>query len=267
VTDHPPNGPEKGGWDPAQYLRFADQRTRPGMELLARIPATDPSTVFDLGCGTGHLTAALALRWPSATVTGLDSSAEMLERARASYPDLGFQQADIADWYPTEPPDLIYSNATLHWLDRHEELFPRLLRLLPEGGVLAVQMPDNNREPSHLVVQHVVDDGPWAERALPLLLRAPVARPANYRQWLGEEAILDQWETIYHHELRGEDPVLEWVMGTLLRPILRILTEAERVAFLDRVAEGYRLHYPPGPDGTTVLPFRRQFLIAVRRTR
>lgn len=267
MTGLPPTGPEKGGWDPAQYLRFADERSRPGMELLARIPATERATIFDLGCGTGHLTAALALRWPPATVTGIDNSGEMLERARASHPDLTFEEADIAHWTPASRPDLIYSNATLHWLDHHEALFPRLLRLLPEGGVLAVQMPDNSREPSHLVVQHVVDDGPWAERASPLLRRAPVARPAVYRQWLGEEAILDQWETIYHHELRGEDPVLEWVMGTLLRPILRVLTEAERVAFLDRVAEGYRQYYPSESDGTTILPFRRQFLIAVRRTR
>lgn len=240
MTGRPPPGPESGGWDPSQYLRFADERTRPGMELLARIPATDPSTIFDLGCGTGHLTAALALRWPPATVTGIDNSDEMLERARASHPDLTFEQADIAHWNPADPPDLIYSNAALHWLDHHEELFPRLLRLLPEGGVLAVQMPDNSREPSHLVVQHVVDVGPWAERASPLLLRSPVARPAAYRQWLGDEATLDQWETIYHHELRGDDPVLEWLMGTLLRPILRVLTEDERVVFLDRVAEGYR---------------------------
>lgn len=255
------------GWEPAQYLRFADERTRPGMELLARIAVTEPATIFDLGCGTGHLTAALAMRWPQATVSGIDSSAEMLARARATHPDITFEQADIADWNPSRQPDLIYSNATLHWLDHHEELFPRLLRRLPEGGVLAVQMPDNAREPSHLVVQHVVADGPWAERASPLVRKAPVARPADYRRWLKGEADLDQWETIYHHELRGEDPVLEWVMGTLLRPILRVLTEPERDVFLDRVAEGYRQNYPPQADGTTILPFRRQFLIAVRRNR
>ena len=66
-------------WDPGHYLQYADQRSRPFFELTARVGAEEPQTVVDLGCGPGQLTATLADRWSAARVTGIDSSAEMIE--------------------------------------------------------------------------------------------------------------------------------------------------------------------------------------------
>ena len=250
-------------WEPDQYEKFADHRLRPGLDLLARIPDVEPRRVIDLGCGTGALTAVLAERWPNARIVGLDASRDMLERVPSSH--IEWQVGDIASWSPDEPHDVVFSNAVLHWLDDHESLFPRLSASLAPKGVLAVQMPDNWSEPSHRIPAEVLDDGDFGEIARSALIRHPVSAPADYRRWLGSGLTVDMWTTIYHQVLRGQDPVLEWVMGTVLRPVLDALDQERRKAFIDACSRRYREAYPPEPDGATVLPFRRLFMVAQRR--
>ncbi len=254
-------------WDPQQYLKFGDQRFRPGFELLNRISfAAGDGTVeliYDLGCGTGALTAALAARWPTAQVIGVDSSPEMQARARAELPEISWLEADIASWRPERPPDLIYSNATLHWVDDHPELFPRLLRQLKPGGVLAVQMPDNFGAPSHQLMNQTGRDGPWAAKLGAALWREPVFSAERYYAWLAPGAAeIDIWETTYSQVLHGPDPVLEWVRGSGLRPILNALAPDERPNFEAEYARRLRAAYPARPDGETLFPFRRIFLVA-----
>ena len=133
-------------WDPTQYLKFGNQRLRPALDLLGQIPLQAPGRVVDLGCGAGNVTWFLAERWPQAQVTGVDGSAEMLDKARSAEPRLStvrWAQADMSVWQAGTPVELIYSNAALHWLPDHDVLFPRLIKQLQAGGVLAVQMPRN----------------------------------------------------------------------------------------------------------------------------
>ena len=251
-------------WDPSHYLRFADHRARPGLELLARIPVDDPATVVDLGCGTGNLTARLAERWPAASVAGIDSSAAMLERARAEHPGLHWVQADVGGWEPPEPVDVIYSNAALHWLDDHHEVFPRLRSFLAPGGVLAVQMPDAWRQPTHLVPAEVLDDGDYPTEARSALMRDRLSTPAEYRRWL-QPGSVDVWRTTYYQELTGQDPVWNWVTGSVLRPVLDALgphsESGER--FTGECQARYRQAYPMLDDGVTVLAFPRLFMVIV----
>lgn len=247
-------------WDPDVYESFADHRLRPGLELLRRVPDIRPRLAVDLGCGTGALTRAIAHRWPSARVVGIDSSGDMLDRVEGD--SVEWVKADIRSWSPDEPVDLVYSNAALHWLDDHPGLFGRLARLVAFGGVLAVQMPDNWREPSHTIPAAILDDGDYPETAREALLRDPVGRLEDYRRWIGTSFEFDLWETTYHQVLTGEDPVLRWVMGTVLRPVVDTLGPPERDRFLDGCARAYRAAYPPEPDGRTVLAFRRMFVVA-----
>ena len=135
-------------WNPEQYLKFGDHRLRPAMDLLGRIDLESPGLVYDLGCGTGNTTKLLADQWPDSRIVGIDSSAEMLEKARKSYANLEFIEADLESWNPQQEADLFYSNAALHWLGNHESLFPRLLKLMPKGGWFAAQMPRNFESPS-----------------------------------------------------------------------------------------------------------------------
>jgi len=252
-------------WDPGQYLKFDDERIRPGRDLIGRIPSTAPRRIIDLGCGTGDLTAELAARWPDAQVSGLDSSPDMLATAQSRHPSVDWISSDIAAWSPDMTFDLIFSNAALHWLSDHRDLFPRLVASLAPGGVLAVQMPRNFDQPSHRLMNTVAEDGPWADRMADAIQPWPMLEPATYRLLLTPlSAAVDIWETIYWHVLDGDDPVLEWVRSTGLRPYLAALTDTERPAFEAAYAARLREAYPKQPDGKTLLPFRRLFLVAVR---
>lgn len=251
-------------WDPDVYLRWADHRTRPGRELIARIPPGEPETGIDLGCGTGHLTVLLADRFPTLSLTGLDASGEMLERA-PTHPRIEWRIGAIEEWEPPTPLDLVFSNAALHWVDDHASLFPRLSRAVAKGGTLAVQMPANFSQPTHTVPASVLDDGDWPEEARAALARDRVAPPEEYRGWIGRDFEVDLWTTTYRQVLTGPDPVLDWVSGSVLRPVLATLDEERSARFRAACAAGYRTAYPPGPDGTTVLPFTRSFVVARRR--
>lgn len=255
-------------WNPAQYLKFEQPRLRPALELLARISLEAPAHVVELGCGAGQLTRLMAERWPAAQVLGVDSSAAMLDEAAPASPaNVRWLQHDVATWSPEVPPDLIYSNAVLHWLPDHELLFPRLVRQLAPGGVLAVQMPRNFLAPSHTLIAETVMAGPWRARLAPLLRPTPVQPPGWYHDLLAPLATgIDLWKTEYHQVLTGDDPVKEWTKGTWLATFLNALDDpAERDAFERDYAGRVRVAYPPRDDGTTVFPFRRLFIVARKR--
>ena len=255
-------------WDPTVYLQYADERLRPALDLLARVPLADPSRVVDLGCGAGNVTAVLKRRFPAATVAGVDGSAPMLARARTTVADCSFTLADIAAWTPDEAPDLVYSNAALHWLGGHEALFARLLGTLAPGGVLAVQMPAMHDAPIRALQHQVAAQGPWAGRLTGVGSAPPILPPASYWDLLRPHcAALDLWETTYMHALQGEDAVVQWATGTSLRPFLDALSPDQGEGFLAAYRAAVKPVYPRRPDGTTLLPFRRLFMVATARGR
>jgi trans-aconitate 2-methyltransferase len=253
------------GWDPAKYLEFAGPRLRPALDLLARIPHPGPSVVYDLGCGAGNVTRLLRERWPEAAVTGVDSSRAMLAAAAAAAPGVAWVQADLGAWRADRPADLVFSNAALHWLEGHGTLLPRLVADLAPGGVLAVQMPRNHGAPSHTEMVAAARAGPWRGRLEPLLRLQPVGPPEAYHDILAPRvARLDVWETEYLHVLEGDNPVVEWTRGSALKPLLDALDEPDRSGFLAAYAARIARAYPRRPDGRTLFPFRRLFLVGVR---
>jgi trans-aconitate 2-methyltransferase len=261
-------------WNPQQYLKFSGERQRPGFDLLAQVPDLPPGPLYELGCGTGPHTHAIAARWPDRAVTALDNSSAMLAEAAKTPSAIRWVEADIATWRAPQPAALIYSNATLHWLGGHDALFPRLLRELVPGGVLAVQMPRNFDNPSQVLLRDTARRGAWAAAlapmfdpnvATPSLLRPdPVGSPEFYYDLLSPLTTggVDLWETEYVHQLQGEDAVLEWMRGTTLRPILDALDAPLREAFLAAYAAALRAAFPRRSDGKTLLHFRRLFLVA-----
>jgi len=252
-------------WDPAQYLKFAGERMRPAVDLLARIPAEAPQTVVDLGCGAGNLAPMFLARWPQAGLTGVDSSPEMLAKARAGHPRAQFVQADIGRWRPAAPVDVLYSNAALHWLEGHARLIPGLLEAVKPGGFLAIQMPRNFSAPSHTTIVEAIEQGPWRAQLEPVLRREPVAAPGEYWRMLeGRTARLEIWETEYLQVLAGEDPVAEYTKGTWLKQFLDRLDGPEQAAFEADYRKRVAAWYPPQADGRTLFPFRRLFIVARR---
>lgn len=252
-------------WNPEQYLKFAQPRLRPAMDLLASVALDAPRRVFDLGCGAGNVTRMLAQRWPDAEITGIDDSSAMLAEAAQVAGGITWREQSIAEWQPEVPADLVYSNAALHWLPEHSALFPRLMRTLAPRGVLAVQMPRNFGAPSHTLVEATARSGPWRSKLEHLLRPAPVAEPQFYYRALAPVAAnVDIWETEYLQVLTGENPVKEFVKGSWLKQFLDALDPADRRAFEDDYARRVRDVYPAEADGKTLFPFRRLFIVATR---
>ena len=183
-------------WNPQQYLKFSGHRLRPAVDLLMRIPDFEISTVADLGAGAGNVTNLIKERWPGATVVGVEGSAEMVAAGRKAAPEVEWQQQDLGAWQPAGKYDVIYSNAALHWLPDHEELFPSLMRKVEPGGILAVQMPRNFEAPSHLLIAETALNGPWRSRLEHLVTPPPVRGPWFYHALLARHsANIDIWET------------------------------------------------------------------------
>lgn len=252
-------------WDPSQYLKFADHRLRPAVDLLNRVDLDSPSVVYDLGAGAGNVTDLLANRWPEARIIGVDDSEEMLQEAAKRAPNIEWEVGDIGTWEPSEPAELIFTNAALHWITGHEDLFTRLMSSVAPGGVFAVQMPRNFGALSHTSISEVAMSGPWRSKLEPLLRLAPVEPPPFYIDILSKlSSSLDVWETEFSQILTGENPVKEWTKGTWLMPLLNALEEPERSDFEDAYAELILSRYPKQSDGTTVFPFKRMFIVAKR---
>jgi trans-aconitate 2-methyltransferase len=258
-------------WDPAQYLHFADERSRPFYDLAARIGLTAPGYVVDLGCGPGQLTASLAVRWPQADVLGIDSSAEMIQAAQQSdYGEasrsgrLSFVVGDVNHWQPARQPDLIISNAVLQWVPDHMELLPRWAACLAPAGWLAFQLPGNFDQPNHAVLRELASSARWQDQLAGVELNRQAGDPAQYLDLLaGLGLVVDAWETTYLHVLQGSDPVTDWYKGTGLRPVLAALDAAEAQEFVAEYSRRVQKYYPAAQYGT-VLPFRRVFVVAQR---
>lgn len=256
-------------WDPAQYVRFAEQRDRPFRELVARIPVTAPARVVDIGCGPGSLTRSLAERWPQAAITGIDSSSDMIvaSEEHALPGRVEFVCADLREWEPAEPVDVVVGNAVLQWVPRHLDFIETLAGWLRPGGALAFQVPDNFGEPSHTIIRDLRVSEQWRDRLGGGADRTiGVERPGTYLSRIADLGLApDVWQTEYLHLLAGDDVVLEWVKGTALRPVLNALAAdpAATTEFLAQCGRALREAYPPGEHGT-VFPFRRTFVIGVR---
>ena len=250
-------------WNPQTYLAFADQRSRPFFDLLARVGADSPRRVADLGCGPGNLTEHLIRRWPDAVVEAWDSSAEMVAAARER--GIAARVGDVRAWVPHPGTDVVLSNAALHWIPEHAELLVRWVGQLEPGAWIALQVPGNFEAPSHASIRTLADREPWSEplRDIPFRTGRVVESPARYAEILIDAGCsADVWESTYIHELAGEHPVLNWITGTALTPVRDRLTEGQWQRFRAELAPMLDAAYPVRPDGRTFFPFRRIFVVA-----
>ncbi|MED5618359.1 trans-aconitate 2-methyltransferase [Ideonella sp. BN130291] len=252
-------------WNPALYTCFEDERTRPAVELLARVPLQAAQGVFDLGCGPGNSTELLVRRFPQASVVGTDNSPAMLEAARSRLPQVRFELSDIRTWQ-AEAADLIYANASLQWLPGHDTLLPRLFGMLAPGGVLAVQMPDNLDEPSHRLMRETAADARWA--ALigdAATLRARILPADAYYDLLAPGAAsVDIWRTTYHHRMGSPADIVQWLRGTGLKPFVDALPAPLQAEFLHDYEQRIGHAYSRRADGSRLLAFPRLFIVAQR---
>lgn len=252
-------------WSPAQYARHAGPRLRPAHDLLAKVDLADATSVVDLGCGAGVVFPALRARFPNTRLTGVDQSAAMLAKAAQADARAMLVEADAAVWRPDRPVDLIYSNALLQWVPAHAELMPALLDCC---RTLALQMPANFGSPSQQLIVELAKEAPWRDHLVGLQFGENVLPASSYIAIMkAAGATVDLWETTYHQQLAGADPVLDWLRGTTLLRVHAALGGADSEATLEferRLAILLRAAYPADADGITIFPFKRLFFVASR---
>ncbi|CAO2656502.1 Nn.00g053050.m01.CDS01 [Neocucurbitaria sp. VM-36] len=293
TTSHP--APKD--WSATQYLKFTNERTRAVYDLIAQAAphvtaasstSTTPPRIYDLGCGPGNSTSVLRSVFPSAQITGMDSSPAMLSKARSSLPDVQFVQGDLRTFAPDDnnddggrAPDLLFSNAVFHWLRTGPRLatLSRLFAGLNPTAVLAIQVPDNYTQPSHALMRTTASlpDQPWtpyfADTAIGNLDDAnrpdldPIEPPGEwYDALVGQAQSVNVWRTEYMHVLRDAGAIVEWVKGTGLQPFLnRIESEEAKRAFLEEYERRLREVYGVLADGKVLLGYPRLFVVAVRK--
>ena len=253
-------------WSSAQSLKFEDERTRPARDLLAQVPLESAARAYDLGCGPANSTELIVARFGADNVTGVDSDPNMLAAARSRLKGTRFIEADLATWQPPEPADLLYANAVFQWVPDHLGALARLMEGLRSGGVLAVQMPDNLQEPSHVAMEEATQDGPWREKfKTKNPKRDPLPSPsAYYDRLVPKSNRVDVWHTIYNHPMANTDAVVEWMKGTGLRPYLDTAGADHAEAFTDAYRARIAKLYTPMADGRVLFRFPRLFVVAVR---
>lgn len=247
-------------WNARQYLKFEDERTRPARDLLAQVPLVDVGRAIDLGCGPGNSTELLVQRYPNAVVSGVDSSKDMLGQARKRLPRCEFVEGDLTNWVPNEPVDLVFANAAYQWVPEHLKAMYKVVETLAPGSVLAVQMPDNTREPSHLVMEDVAKRFGIAEGR-----RTDLPAVGAYYDVLKPLCrCVEIWHTIYNHSLADTRAIAEWFRGSALRPFVAALDTEGAEKFVSAYIDELRPHYPARADGHVLLRFPRLFVVATR---
>ncbi len=251
-------------WNPQQYLQFKQDRLRPVYDLVRRIEHLSPKIVVDLGCGPGTSTQILGEQFIQAKITGLDNSQNMIDEARKNYPDADYVMADANGWVPDNQVDLLFSNAVFHWLPDHENLLSRLAGALNAGGTLAVQMPDNMAEPSHLAIRQVAASERFEKLLQPQFSsRNDLASVDEYYEWLKRDfASVDLWRTSYAHILPGHSQIVDWMKGAALTPFLSALDQSLQKEFLDGYLDAISNSYPNQNDGNVIFHFPRLFFVA-----
>lgn len=247
-------------WNAEQYMKFEKERTQPSVDLIGRLDFS-PKSILDIGCGPGNSTAMLKDRFSYAEILGIDSSDNMLERARNSYPDSKFKKCLVPDGLDQLGNyDLIFSNACLHWIPEHKTLLPRLIEKLNDGGRIAVQMPLVQYAPFYKTLDSLVAEK-WQK----------LSKIKNFHNLLPDETYdilssvsqnITMWETVYYHIVPSYGGVIGWYRGSGLRPYLDALNEDEKSEFLSDLLGAIKEKYHTAPDNSVILKMPRMFFIA-----
>ena len=249
-------------WNSSLYLKFKKERTQPAIDLANRVRTYHPERIADIGCGPGNSTEVLKSVFPNSEIHGIDNSLDMIDKARKEHPELTFYLCDVNDIQSGY--DMLFSNACLQWLPDHASLLPKLMNKLNTDGVLAVQLPMNQREPLFRIIDEVASDSRWG-LGDHCFQSNDTLHPDEYYDILSDcTSDFQMWETTYYHILSSHQSLVDWVKGTRLRPYLNALDSENAASFENEVLRRTKEAYPVRNDGNVLLRFRRFFFVAAK---
>jgi trans-aconitate 2-methyltransferase len=253
-------------WNPELYLKYGNERTQPSIDLVSKIKIDfKPESILDVGCGHGNSSQVLLQRWPDTKLTGIDSSQNMIEKAKVSYPNNTWLVADAAKYTPDVKYDIVFSNATIQWIPDHERLFQNLFNLVNNGGVLAISTPRFDEMLLFEVISRVIDKEKWKKAT------RGCAELFTYHDYKYYYDLMDKyfesielWQTDYIHILESQYSIIEWIRSTGMKPYLDCLKEAEKPLFENDILAEIKIHYPLQKSGKVLFPFKRLFMVGYK---
>ena len=254
-------------WNPSLYLKFEKERTQPVKDLISHIEKDQPLRIIDIGCGPGNSTRELQNKWPNAHIIGLDSSPNMIEKAKKDLPDIEWIVGDAgADLSHLGKFDIVFSNAAIQWVPNHERLLNKLFSMLKEEGALAIQIPNAKDMEINIAVETTATDAKWKEYFNDLEENIFYNVPEFYYDVmcnLTKEIYL--WETYYYHVMKSHQEIINWYRSTGMKPFLdKLPNETLKKEFEDDVLNKIKKEYKVQGNGNVLFPFRRIFLLGYK---
>lgn len=226
-------------WDPAIYNQFSSQREEPFWDLASLVEPIENAKVVDLGCGDGRLTAELHSRLHAKSTIGIDFAPAMLASTAAHTSDaISFENSDIATWESPSTFDILFSNASLQWVDNHESVLANWKASLTDGGQLAVQVPNNADHPAYLMASEMGEE--WLGSEAPKdTVAKNVLKPEEYSNILESLGFERQHVrlVVYPHYLPTTSDVVEWIKGTSLNRFKAVMPAEDYARFIEEYRE------------------------------
>lgn len=220
-------------WNPDTYNKFKEERYQPFYDLISHIEGKQGMNIIDLGCGTGELTKVLADRFSPNKILGIDTSAEMLEKA-PQQAGLSFTRKSIEDQLTQNDKwDLIVANASLQWIDDHSTLFPKIISKLRDGGQLAIQMPSQKENLLNQILLKLVQEPPFSVALKGWVRHSPVLSLDDYTElfFSNHAKSVDIYQRVYPIHARSFETLYELISGSTLVPYMERLDEPVKSQF------------------------------------
>jgi trans-aconitate methyltransferase len=258
-------------WDAEQYARNSATQYQWALELIGKLALRGDEQVLDIGCGDGKVTAELARRVPRGEVLCVDSSADMIRKAKESFPPVSvpgvsFRVMDALALSFLDAFDVVFSNAVLHWIKNHNVMLRGVARSLRLGGRLLFQMGGRgNGEEIFSLASEMIQGDPWSQYFHDFDFPWGFYGPEEYGRWLGEAGLASRRVEIIPRDMRhkGKNSLLGWLRTTWM-PYTERLPENLREQFLSNVADRYLAAHPPNAHGEAVIRMARLEVEAVK---
>ncbi|ORX50658.1 Trans-aconitate 2-methyltransferase [Piromyces finnis] len=254
-------------WDAELYNRFEKDRTLPSIDLVNSISLKNPRKIIDIGCGIGNSTIVLKNKFVNAQIIGIDSSDDMLIKAKNDYPELEFIKLDAEKELDLlkEKYDIVYSNACIQWIPDHKNLIFKLFNILSNNGMLAIQIPQHEKHPMHKIIQKVAESNKWCNKFKNIKQLYIVSEEEYYNIFSNITNEFRIWETTYFHIMPSHQSIVEWYKGAGLRPYMEQLSIEDKKAFEEDILNEVKKTYLIQSDGKIIFRFPRLFMLAKKK--
>lgn len=255
-------------FDGEKYKLASGQQKAWGKKLIAELEFKGGERILDLGCGDGVLTAEMAKFVPDGFVLGIDASESMIETARKDHAgaNMRFELLDIDVIDFESEFDLVFSNATLHWVKDHGKLLKNVFKGLKNKGATRFQFAGNGNCSNLIrILREVMSaqeyKGYFREFNWPWYMPAI----DEYRALLNEVAFAEKkvWSENGDKHFASVEAMIKWIDQPSLVPFLYLVAEKDRQRFRDAVVERM-IKETLQDDGTYFETFRRINVLAIK---